>query len=239
MRGGAARAGRGGLTPLRRNARNDSAHVGYTAGALAHALVPIPLVMNPVRRLAAVVVLAASLAACAAEEAGDGFFRGPGLRVASLPTDARVIIYDAAVREAFDVSPDLHLLLDSTFLTRERGLEPGKVVPRDLANALRTRGVVKGACNPLPSATRGAPVCDAPAPGYIVRFSEIFRMPGDTVQVHLAAERYNTPTSAALEVMRFEKAYQVVGKGTTWRVARAGRVVLATSRVVAEASAPR
>ena len=70
--------------------------------------------------------------------------------------------------------------------------------------------------------------CDAPDPGYIVKFSEIFRVSADSVQVHLAAERYNTPTSAALELMRFEKAYQLVGKGTTWRVARAGRVTQAT-----------
>ena len=182
--------------------------------------------MNLVRRLATAVVIGATIGACAAEDAGDGYFRGPGLRVASLPYDARVRIYDAAVREAFDVGPGLSLLLDSTFLPRERGLGGGKPVPKDLANALRTGGVVKGACQRLPSAARGAPVCDAAAPGYIVRFSEIFRMPGDSVQVHLAAERYNTPTSAALEVMRFEKAYQLVGKGTTWRVARAGRVAV-------------
>lgn len=210
------------------SARNEHARVGYTACPLAPHLDPRSLlVMKLIRRIAAVVVIGVSTGACAAEEAGDGYFRGSGLRVASLPHDARAVIYDAAVREAFDVGPGLSLLLDSTFLPRERGLDGGKAVPRDLANALRARGVVKGACRPLPGESRGAPVCDAAAPGYIVRFSEIFRMPGDTVQLHLAAERYNTPTSAALEVLRFEKAYQVVGKGTTWRVARAGRVTQA------------
>ncbi len=197
---------------------------GYTTRAFITAFIPVPFVMSLARRLAAVVIIGVSVAACATEEEGDGYFRGPGLRVAAMPVDARVTIYDAAVRQAFDVGPDLHLLLDSAFLPRERGLEGGKAVPKDLANALRTRGVVKGACKPLPGAVRGAPVCDAPAPGYIVRFSEIFRLNGDTVQLHLATERYNTPTSAALEVMKFEKAYQLVGKGTTWRVAREGRV---------------
>ena len=177
-------------------------------------------------RIAALAALCASLAACSTEEAGDGYFRGSGLRVAGLPVPARVAIYDAAVRQAFDVGPGLRLLLDSTFLPRERGLSGGRKLPTDLADALRARGIVKGVCRALPGAARGAPVCDAPEPGYIVRFSEVYRMTGDTVQVHLAAERYNTPTSAALEVMRFEKAYQLVGSGTTWRVAREGRVTL-------------
>ena len=180
--------------------------------------------MNRVPRAATVILLGVFVAACAAEEEGDGYFRGSGLRVAGLPVPARVTIYDAAVREAFDVGPGLTLLLDSTFLPRERGLEGGKAVPKDLDAALRARGVVKGVCRTLPREERGAAVCDAADPGYIVRFSEIYRMTGDTVQLHLAAERYNTPRSAALEVLRFEKAYQLVGRGTTWRVVRAGRV---------------
>lgn len=179
-----------------------------------------------VHRLVAAALVAAALTGCTARDADDGFYRGPGLRVATLPVAARVTIYDAAVREAFDVGPDLHLLLAPEFLPRTRGLEGGTTVPKNLADALRERGVVKGACRSLPAAARGAPVCDAPVPGYIVRFSEIFRVSADSVQVHLGAERYNTTTSAALELMRFEKAYQLVGTGTTWRVARAGRVTV-------------
>lgn len=186
--------------------------------------------MKLASRTIAFLVLTFSVAACAAEQEGDGFFRGAGLRVASIATDARVSVYDAAVREAFDVGPELHLLLDSTFLPRERGLEGGKAMSAELASALRRRGVVKGACAPVAVMEGGARVCDAAVPGYIVRFSEIFRMTGDSVQLHLLAERYNTPTSAALEVMRFEKAYQVVGKGTSWRVVRAGRVTTMTVR---------
>ena len=182
--------------------------------------------MIAIHRAAAALLFAVGISSCTAEETGDDFFRGSGLRVASLPVAARVAIYDAAVREAFDVGPDLTLLLHPLFLPREQGLEGGNAVPKDLADALRSRGIVRGVCRALSGAARGAPVCDAAAPGYIVRFSEVYRMTGDSVQVHLAAERYNTPTSAALELMRFEKAYQLVGKGTTWRVARAGRVTL-------------
>jgi hypothetical protein len=60
-----------------------------------------------------------------------------------------------------------------------------------------------------------------------VRFSDIFRMRGDSVQLHIAVERFNTKTSAQSAIMRFEKAYQVVGKGTSWRVVRQGRFGLA------------
>jgi len=146
--------------------------------------------------------------------------------VAQLPVAARVVIYDAAVREAFDVGPGLSLMLAMNFLPRTTGLEGGPAVQASLADALRSRGVVKGTCKRIEGDAGGAPVCDAPEPGYIVRFSEIFRVSADSVQVHLAAERYNTPTSAPLELLRFEKAYQLVGTGTTWRVARAGRVTL-------------
>ena len=198
--------------------------------------------MTMFRRIAIGALIATSLAACAESTPDDGFVRGPGLRVATLPVAARVAIYDAAVREAFDVGPSLSLMLAERFLPRTTGLEGGAPVPKDLADALRARGVVRGSCRSLPGAEKGAAVCDARDPGYIVQFSEIFRVRGDTVQVHLATERYNTPTSAALEVMRFEKAYQLVGSGTNWRVARAGRVTMelrAVPRrdaVVAEAS---
>jgi len=184
--------------------------------------------MLTARRIALIMLLGTTFGGCTAKEPDDGFVRGPGLRVAPLPVAARVVIYQAAVREAFDVGPGLSLLLASTFLPRTTGLEGGAAVPKDLADALRVRGVVRGVCRSVAVAAREAPVCDAADPGYIIRFSEVFRMSGDSVQVHLAAERYNTPTSAALELMRFEKAYQLVGKGTTWRVVRAGRVTQAT-----------
>ncbi len=193
--------------------------------------------MITVRRTVAAILLGTSLAGCTAKEAGDDFFRGPGLRVATLPIAARVSIYDAAVREAFDVGPGLSLLLAMEFLPRARGLDGGAKVQPNLATALKERGVVKGVCKSLPGAPRGAPVCDAADPGYIVRFSEVFRVSDDSVQVHLAAERYNTTTSAPLELMRFEKAYQLVGKGTTWRVARAGRVTVGP-RGAGELAAP-
>ena len=175
-------------------------------------------------RWTAMAALLAAASACAEKEVDDGFVRGSGLKLTQLPVPAKVAIYDAALRTAFDVGPGLTLLLDPRFLPRTTGLGPGAPVPKNLVAALQERGVVQGLCQPPAEAVREAPRCEVANPGYIVRFSDIFRMRGDSVQVHVAVERYNTSTSAKSEILRFEKAYQVVGKGTRWRVVRQGRV---------------
>ena len=177
-------------------------------------------------RWAAIAALLAAAGGCAEKEVDDGFVRGPGLKLTQLPVPAKVAIYDAALRTAFDVGPGLTLLLDPRFLPRTTGLGAGAPVPKNLVDALRQRGVVEGLCQPPAEATREAPQCDVANPGYIVRFSDVFRIRGDSVQVHVAVERFNTSTSAKSEIMRFEKAFQLVGKGTTWRVVRQGRVTL-------------
>ena len=161
--------------------------------------------------------------ACSEKPVDDGFVRGRGLKTTQLPVAAKVAIYDAALRSAFDVQPGLTLLLDPRFLPRTTGLGPGAPGPKGLVDALRARNVVQGTCQSPAETTREAPRCDVANPGYIVRFSDIFRMQGDSVQLHVAVERYNTATSANSEILRFEKAFQVVGKGTVWRVVRSGR----------------
>lgn len=178
-------------------------------------------------RWAAMAALLAAASGCAEKEVDGGFVRGPGLKVTQLPVPAKVAIYDAALKTAFDVGPGLTLLLDPRFLPRISGLGPGTPVPKNLVDALQERGVVQGTCLPPAEATREAPRCEVASPGYIVRFSDVFRTRGDSVQLHIAVERYNTSTSAKSEILRFEKAYQVVGRGTTWRVVRQGRFSLA------------
>lgn len=179
---------------------------------------------------AGLAALLVATAGCAEKKTGDGFVRGTGLRVTELPVPARVAIYDAAVKSAFDVGPGLTLLLDPRLLPRTKGLGPGTPVPKGVVEALRERGIVQGTCQPPGELAKEAARCDVANPGYIVRFSDIFGMAGDSVQVHVAVERYNTSTSANAEVMRFEKAFQVVGSGGNWRVVRQGRVTALTER---------
>ena len=182
---------------------------------------------HPALRVLALAAVVAAAVACTEKEADDGYVRGPGLKTTQLPVSARAAIYDAALRSAFDVGPDLILMLDPRYLPRTSGLGPGTPVPKDLVAALQARGIVKGTCQPPGEESREAPLCEAPNPGYIVRLSDVFRIRGDSVQVHVAVDRFNTTTSAKSAIMRFEKAYQIVGKGTSWRVARSGRVSLA------------
>ncbi len=169
-----------------------------------------------------VAVLMLAAAACAGGEADDSV-RGRGLRVATMPPGAQAAVYDAAVRAGFEVGPGLAFLLDPRRLPRTAGLEGGTPVPAEVTAAMRRRGVVQGTCEPPPPSRTENPRCEARAPGYVVRFSEIFQVAGDTMQVHVAAQRYDTPGARASEVLRFEKVYQLVESGGRWRVVREAR----------------
>jgi hypothetical protein len=185
---------------------------------------------NSLPRWAGAAALLLVTAACVEKAADDGFYRGAGLQIRELPVPAKVAIYNAAVKTAFDVGPGLTLLVDPRLLPRTKGLGSGAPMPKDVIAALRQRGIVEGVCQAPAESSKEAAHCEVANPGYIVRFSDVFRMSGDSVQVHIAVERYNTKTSAKAEVMRFEKAYQVVGSGESWRVVRQGRVSFGTGR---------
>ena len=181
--------------------------------------------MRRAARLGALAVLAAVplLAACAGED--DEFAnaaRGRGMRVAPLPAGVQARIYESALRAGFDLGPDLVLLADTRLLPRAAGLEGTDPLDPDVVLAMQRRNVVRGTCEP-PVQTRENPRCPSGRPGYVVRFSPVFQAPGDTVQVHVAARRYDTPDAAATEVLRFEKVYQLVEAGTAWRVVREAR----------------
>jgi hypothetical protein len=157
------------------------------------------------------------------EQASPAVARGRGLPVASLSPADQARIYDAAVRSAFDVGPALSLLLAPRMLPRTAGRTGGDPAPSPLVEALRAREVIRGTCDP-PVAEKRAPTCQAAAPGYIVRFSPVFRFAADTVQLYLYAERYDTPASGAHQALRFERAYQIVRGGESWRVVREARI---------------
>jgi len=90
--------------------------------------------------------------------------------------------------------------------------------------ALRKRNVVSGTCTPQRDTPRNTPRCPVNVPGYIVRASDILRVSTDTVEIYYSAERFGAATGQRPEALRFEKIYQLVGSGTSWRVAREARV---------------
>ena len=152
--------------------------------------------------------------------------RGAGLTVENLSADQQAAAYAAALGGAFDLGPQLVLLLDPALLPRQRGAESSDRVPAAVAKALASRGVIEGSCTAAPSPSREAPICHAQAAGYKVQFSPVFRLARDTAQVYLVAERFRpTSDSAGYQPpLQFEQRYALVRSGQRWRIAREERL---------------
>lgn len=168
------------------------------------------------------VLYVAVLLACG--EDTSRYARGRGLEVAQLSAAERAKIYAASLGGAFDLDPNLSLLVDTTMLTRVGGEGAGGALGADVRSALRGTGITKGECAPQRRAPTRTPVCRADLPGYVVRFSDVFAMKGDSVQTHLLADRYDTPATGEHNRFRIEQAYQLVRREGSWRVVRKARI---------------
>lgn len=172
------------------------------------------------RAVLAAVILVAS---CAGDE--DHYVRGHGLRVASIEPAARASVYEAALGASFELGdPALTLVLDRRLLPRGGGMAEAGRVPPAVEAGLRQRGVIHGICEPPLTGSRRTPLCTARGPGYVVRFSDVLARGNDSVEVYLAVQKFDTPTSGASESLRFEKAYQLVHRGNAWDAIREARV---------------
>lgn len=154
------------------------------------------------------------------------YVRGNGRTLADLPTRDQVAIYQEAVGGAFTVGdPSLYLLLNPRFLPRTAGLAGGEPLGPALRNGLLDSHIVQGTCEP--AVTTGSPKvahCRAPLAGYVVRFSQILRLPADTMEVYLVVQRYSTPTSTDISRLQFERIYKVVKHPTGWEAVAEGRI---------------
>jgi hypothetical protein len=162
-------------------------------------------------------------ALCGCRHGAPNVVRGNGLSVATLPAEASARIYEAAARGSFDVD-GTSLLVDRRLLPRGVGLADGGRVPDDVVAAMTRHGAIKGTCEPPLTGTVGTARCAAELPGYVVRYSPVFAITGDSVQVYVYAQKYDTPKSGLSETLRFERAYQVVRRGEEWTAVREGRV---------------
>ena len=170
-----------------------------------------------------VIATIAFLGACARDETAN-YARGRGLERASLSSSTQAAVYEGALRGAFELNdPTLSLLLDPRELPRTVGLGAAGRLPEAVVRELRGRGIVKGTCVP-PITTRGTPSCTAERPGYVVRFSPVFRMRGDSVAAYMFAQQYDTPASGHSAPLRFERLYHLVPSGDRWRAALEGMV---------------
>ncbi len=174
-------------------------------------------------------LLIAALVAITAPGCGskteDTYVRGHGLRVADLPVHDRVAIYQAAIGGAFTIGdPSLYLLLDPRLLPRTEGYAGTAGMSQALRTAVLESHIVQGTCQPPIEETPHIAHCQAPMAGYVVRFSEVFRMPHDTMEVYLAVRRYSTPTTVGIGRLEFERVYKVVKHGAAWDAVAEGRI---------------
>ena len=162
---------------------------------------------------------------CAACQAEDQSVRGHGLSVASLPAATQARMYEAAARADFDVTdPTLSLLADPRLLPRGVGLATeGRLSPA-VVSALTRGGIFKGRCEPPVKHKPGAPTCDAERPGYVLRFSPVFSLGGDSTEVYVYTQQYDNAQSGHSQPRRYEKAYQIVRRGGEWHAAREGTI---------------
>jgi hypothetical protein len=177
--------------------------------------------MTLLRVVVTAAVAAGAVCACGGDD--SNVLRGRGLSEASVSPADQAHIYEAAARSAFDVD-NTSLLLDRRLLPRTIGLAESGKIGEAAAAELRRRNTVKGLCEPALTGVRGAPRCKTEFPGYILRFSPVLGIKPDSVQIYLFAQKYDTPGSGNSEPLRFERAYQVVRRGTGWLAVLEGRV---------------
>ncbi|MDE3054532.1 MAG: hypothetical protein KGL38_08655 [Gemmatimonadota bacterium] len=175
-------------------------------------------------RLALGLAALAALGACT-PAAEPPFVRGTGLKVADLPVRDQVAIYQEAVGGAFTVGdPSLYLLLNPRFLPRTAGFSGGEPLSPTLRNAILMSGLAQGTCEPLVTDPPKVAHCRAQLAGYVVRFSQVLRLPADTMEVYLYVQRYSTPTSVGIDQLDFERLYKVVKHATGWDAVMEGRI---------------
>ncbi len=167
-----------------------------------------------------------SLLGCSSSGFGALEERGAGLDVAQLTAATEAAVYDAAVRNAFDVGPQLKLRLHPRLLPRTGGFEGGDAVDSTVAAHLLGSSLVLGVCEPRALSGHRAPVCDAPESGYVIRGSPVYRRGGDTIQFYMLSELHAVSETSGQEPFQFEMAYQLIPRdGDRWSVVAEGRVI--------------
>jgi hypothetical protein len=169
----------------------------------------------------------ALVAACSSERGSDATGRGAGLQPATLLAAEQSSAYAAALRAAFEIQPNLVLLVDPILLPSAQSGKSRRALPAYVIGLLRSTGVVQGTCRPTVRAPRTSPVCPAAQAGYVIRVSDIFRLPGDSVQLYVTAERYRAArdTSGYQSPFQFEQRFQLVRRSTGWVVSKQERLV--------------
>lgn len=168
--------------------------------------------------------LIVATAACTAGGDAGPDIRGGGAPSARLDAAQRAGAYDAALREAFDVDSALVLLVDRSILPRNGTFESRDTLDAATVRELRKAGAIHGECVPVRKDAKHGPTCVSDAPGYVVRFTDLYQMRGDTVRMFLAADRFQTASGIGpAQKFSFESGFELLRKGGRWTVVREGR----------------
>jgi len=170
-----------------------------------------------------ILTLIASL--CAGCRPDAPAYRGAGMDVLQLEASDVAAVYTGALGGSFNLGdPSLYIMVDTLLLPREPGLAGGTRLDDAVLAAMRNAGTVKGICSIPIRPTREPLRCDTDRAGYAVRFSAPFGRSRDSAQVHMVVEQYAIRGGPAAERLRFERAYQLARRGTTWRAVREARM---------------
>ena len=185
---------------------------------------PLRRITSRALAVTSIALLFANVIACGDRGTDGPDIRGNGLRAAGVDDEARALVYDAALRQAFDVDSTLILLVDPAILPRNGSFARDTKLGPDVIAGLRRAGMTRGTCETVDDG-KHSPKCAAPGPGYVVRFSDVYQAMGDTVRVFLAAQRFRTTTGVGpAQRFAFESGFEIVRQGdNAWRVAREGR----------------
>lgn len=174
--------------------------------------------------MAAPLVIAAVLAACERGAGASDDVRGAGLPVATLEPAAAAAAYEAALRESFDVDSALVLVVEPAPLPRDGSLQRKRTMDDAVVRALISGGIVRATCEPHRPDPKRAPQCPTTVPGYVVRFSDIYQMRGDSARLFVAAERFQTRGGIGpAGRFAFETGFQLVRRDGHWTVVAEGR----------------
>lgn len=180
--------------------------------------------IRPVAAMVAAFAIAAFGAGCERRAGASDDVRGAGLPVATLPPAAAAAAYDAALRESFDVDSALVLVVDPARLPRDGSLQRQQRMDDAVVSALIAGRTVRDSCEPHRPEPRRAPQCPTSGPGYVVRFSDIYQMTGDSARLFVAAERFQTRSGIGpAGRFAFESGFQLVRRGGRWTVVAEGR----------------
>lgn len=188
----------------------------------------------PIRTLCCLAALAVATAACGrdtrkaggadtqAARADSGTRpaanRGAGLEPAALPPTERAQVYAAAVSAFLPRGQAVNVLVNPATLP-PTGYDPGPALPPDVVKAMLRTRTFRGVCKPPPAAGQ-APVCDTRQPGYVVRFADVFRGHGDTLQTYSLSERFQPSASGRQSTLPLEMRFHLLRLNGRWTVVR-------------------